>query len=68
VYSRVVIARRCSTYRKLDKADPVRILIEKAERAKASIRAKVEHVFRHRKCRYKGLAKNAAQLASVQSG
>jgi IS5 family transposase len=45
------------------------MLIEKAERAKASIRAKVEHVFhvvknllRHRKCRYKGLAKNTAQL------
>lgn len=64
-----VIARRRSTYRKLDEADPVRTLIEKAERAKASIRAKVEHVFHvvknlflHRKCRYKGLAKNTAQL------
>ena len=64
-----VIARRRSTYRKLDEADPVRTLIEKAERARASIRAKVEHVFHvvknlfgHRKCRYQGLAKNTAQL------
>lgn len=39
---------------------------------KASIRAKVEHpfhgvknLFRHRKARYKGLAKNAAQLFSL---
>ena len=53
----------------MDEADPVRMLIEKAERAKASIRAKVEHVFhvvknllRHRKCRYKDLAKNTVQL------
>jgi IS5 family transposase len=64
-----VIARRRSTYKKLDKTDPRRQLIEKAEHAKASIRSKVEHVFhvvknlfRHRKCRYKGLAKNTAQL------
>ena len=54
-----LIALRRSTYRKLDEADPVRTLIEKAERAKASIRAKVEHVFHvvknlfgHRKCGY----------------
>ena len=64
-----VIARRRSTYKKLDKTDPRRQLIEKVEHAKASIRSKVEHVFhvvkklfRHRKCRYKGLAKNTAQL------
>ncbi|MDP3873240.1 MAG: IS5 family transposase [Methyloversatilis sp.] len=64
-----VVARRRSTYKKLDEADPVRKLIEQAEHAKASIRSKVEHVFhvvknlfRHRKCRYKGLAKNTAQL------
>ncbi len=44
-------------------------LSEQAEHAKASIRAKVElvfnvvkNLFRHRKCRYKGLAKNTAQL------
>jgi transposase, IS5 family len=64
-----VIARRRSTYRRLDRTDPRRQLIENAEHAKASIRWKVEHVFdvvknlfRHRKCRYKGLAKNTAQL------
>ena len=39
---------------------------------KASVRAKVEHpfhvvknLFRHRKVRYKGLAKNTAQLFSL---
>lgn len=47
-------------------------LLEKAEQLKASIRAKVEHpfhviknLFRHRKTRYKGLAKNEAQLFSL---
>ncbi|MFH1814753.1 MAG: transposase, partial [Pseudomonadota bacterium] len=47
----------------------IREHLGQAEHAKASIRAKVEHVFhvvkdlfRHRKCRYKGLAKNTAQL------
>lgn len=43
-----------------------------AERRKASIRAKVEHAFHivknrfgHRKVRYKGLAKNTAQLFTL---
>ena len=47
-------------------------MIEKVEKIKASIRAKVEHpfhvvknLFRHKKARYKGLAKNAAQLMSL---
>lgn len=42
------------------------------EQAKASIRAKVEHpfhvvknLFHHRKTRYRGLAKNTAQLFSL---
>ena len=42
------------------------------EQARASIRAKVEHpfhvvknLFHHRKTRYRGLAKNAAQLFSL---
>ena len=42
------------------------------EKIKASIRAKVEHpfhvikdLFRHRKARYRGLAKNHAQLFSL---
>ena len=47
-------------------------LMEKFEKAKASVRAKVEHpfhvvknLFRHRKTRYRGLAKNEAQLFSL---
>jgi IS5 family transposase len=47
-------------------------LLEQIEHAKASIRAKVEHpfhvvknLFGHRKTRYKGLAKNTAQLFSL---
>lgn len=47
-------------------------LLERIEHTKASIRAKVEHpfhvvknLFRHRKARYKGLAKNIAQLFSL---
>ena len=47
-------------------------LITQVEHAKASIRAKVEHpfhvvknLFKHRKTRYKGLAKNAAQLMTL---
>lgn len=45
---------------------------EKLEYLKASVRAKVEHpfhvvknLFRHRKTRYRGLAKNTAQLFSL---
>ncbi len=47
-------------------------LLERIEYTLASIRAKVEHpfhvvknLFRHRKTRYKGLAKNTAQLFSL---
>jgi len=47
-------------------------LLEKLERAKASLRAKVEHpfhlvknLFKHKKTRYHGLAKNKAQLFSL---
>lgn len=47
-------------------------LLERIEHAKASIRAKVEHpfhvvknLFRHRKTRYRALAKNTAQLFSL---
>ena len=47
-------------------------MLEKVEKIKASIRAKVEHpfhivknLFRHKKARYKGLAKNNAQLLSL---
>lgn len=47
-------------------------LLEQVEKSKASIRAKVEHpfhvvknLFKHRKARYKGLAKNNAQLFTL---
>jgi IS5 family transposase len=47
-------------------------LLDKAEQMKASVRAKVEHPFRVIKCqfgftkvRYKGLAKNTAQLVTL---
>ena len=47
-------------------------LMELLEQVKASVRAKVEHpfhvvknIFRHRKTRYKGLARNTAQLFSL---
>ena len=47
-------------------------LVQQLEQAKARIRAKVEHpfhviknLFRHRKLRYRGLAKNTAQLYSL---
>lgn len=47
-------------------------LVEQAEKLKASLRAKVEHpfhvvknLFKHRKTRYRGLAKNEAQLFAM---
>jgi IS5 family transposase len=47
-------------------------LQERIERVKASLRAKVEHpfhivknLFKHRKTRYRGLAKNQAQLFTL---
>lgn len=47
-------------------------LIEQVEKIKASLRAKVEHpfhvvknLFKHRKARYRGLAKNEAQLFAM---
>src|SRR5574343_562054 len=55
-----------------DKADPIDALTDQVERIKASIRAKVEHPFRvikrqfgHVKVRYRGLAKNTAQLQTL---
>jgi IS5 family transposase len=52
--------------------DTVRCALEELERAKASIRSKVEHqflivknMFKYRKVRYKGLAKNEAQLFTL---
>ena len=58
--------------RQLDTTHKWARLLEQAEQLKASLRAKVEHpfhviknLFRHKKVRYKGLAKNEAQLFSL---
>lgn len=58
--------------RKALKKTPLGRVKEKLEKAKASVRAKVEHpfhvlknLFRHRKTRYRGLAKNTAQLFTL---
>ncbi|HDQ4125097.1 TPA: IS5 family transposase [Pseudomonas aeruginosa] len=58
--------------RKALPGDELGQLREKAEKLKASIRAKVEHpfhvvknLFKHRKTRYRGLAKNEAQLFAL---
>ena len=58
--------------RKTMKKNPLGRVKEKLEKAKASVRAKVEHpfhvlknLFRHRKTRYRGLAKNTAQLHTL---
>ena len=55
--------------RALDKTRKVDALVDQLEQIKTSIRAKVEHPFRvikrqfgHLKVRYRGLAKNTAQL------
>ena len=65
------VAMRPSKRRALPKTTAGELL-ENLEHTKASIRAKVEHpfhvvknLFRHRKARYKGLAKNTAQLFSL---
>ena len=58
--------------RALKKSKTVDALIDKLEKIKASIRAKVEHPFRvikcqfgYRKTRYRGLVKNTAQLVTL---
>ena len=58
--------------RALKKSKTVDALIDKLEKIKASIRAKVEHPFRvikcqfgYRKTRYRGLVKNTAQLTTL---
>jgi len=66
------VAMRPGKRRALDKSSPWGNLLDKAEQLKASIRAQVEHPFRVIKCqfgftkvRYKGLAKNTAQLVTL---
>jgi IS5 family transposase len=56
----------------LDKSTPMGAILEKLEKTKASIRAKVEHPFRvikrqfgYVKVKYRGLAKNTANLMTL---
>ena len=66
------IAMRPGKRRLLDPAKPIEALTRQLERVKAGIRARVEHPFRvlkrqfgHAKVRYRGLAKNTAQLHTL---
>lgn len=66
------VAMRPGLRRKLDKNHPMGRLLNQLEQVKASIRAKVEHPFRvikrqfgYVKVRYRGLAKNTAQLQTL---
>lgn len=66
------VAMRPGRRRVLDKHTPLGALLDQLERAKASIRSKVEHPFRvvkrqfgYMKVRYRGLKKNAAQLTTL---
>jgi len=65
------IAMKRSQVEKMDEGR-LKELTQQAERIKARIRARVEHpfhiiknLFKHRKVRYKGLAKNTAQLHTL---
>jgi len=66
------VAMRPGKRKALDKDSPMGAVLERLEHVKASIRAKVEHPFRvikrqfgHVKVRYRGLAKNTAQLHTL---
>jgi transposase, IS5 family len=66
------VAMRPGKRKVLDKSTPMGTILDKLEQAKARIRAKVEHPFRvikrqfgHMKVRYRGLAKNTAQLHTL---
>lgn len=66
------VAMRPGKRRVLDKSRVSHQLVEQLEKIKAGIRAKVEHPFRVIKCqfgfvkvRYRGLAKNTAQLVTL---
>lgn len=66
------VAMRPGQRRRLDPARELHRLLERAEKLKASIRAKVEHPFRlikqqfgYAKVRYRGLAKNTARLTML---
>jgi IS5 family transposase len=66
------VAMRPGKRRALDLNHPAEAITERIEKIKARIRAKVEHPFRvmkrqfgHVKVRYRGLAKNTAQLHTL---
>jgi IS5 family transposase len=66
------VAMRPGKRKALDKSTPMGAIMDKLEKTKASIRAKVEHPFRvikrqfgHVKVRYRGLMKNTAQLHTL---
>jgi len=66
------VAARRSTYKKLDKRSALYKAKRKIEKAKAQVRAKVEHPFRvikrqfgYVRTRFRGLAKNTAQLVTL---
>jgi len=66
------IAARRSTYKKLDKRSALYKAKRKIEKAKAQVRAKVEHPFRvikrqfgYTKVRFRGLAKNTSQMVTL---
>ena len=66
------VAARRGTYKKLDKRSVLYKAKRKIEKAKAQVRAKVEHPFRvikrqfgYLKTRFRGLAKNTAQLVTL---
>jgi len=66
------VAMRATERRKLNSFIEADMLAERLEQVKASIRAKVEHPFRvlkrqfgYTKVRYRGLAKNTAQLVTL---
>jgi IS5 family transposase len=68
----LIAAKRSQAKKIVD--EKVRGAFEKLENAKASVRSKVEHqfhvvknLFKYRKARYKGLAKNEAQLFTLFS-
>ena len=69
--ARCCVAAKRGGIKRMDDS-PMKTLLLAIEKAKASIRAKVEHpfhviknLFGYRKVRYKGLAKNQAQLFSL---
>jgi IS5 family transposase len=66
------VPMRPGTRRVLDKDTPMGAIMDKLEKTKARIRARVEHPFRvikrqfgHVKVRYRGLAKHTAQLHTL---